>query len=175
MIFLKKILFVGFLLLALVFITACHSSNDLNDDKNISLLPPPPPPPPATQTNHQMNLVAQCQFLNASDVATACQTPVTMEKKDTMYGPCTFDFVDDQENSVSFIYYQYPADDNKSRSLNYCLTKGEKVSNSVCGSDGSIYVFGDYYSLSLGNSLGTICSYEQLKTLGRLLEKRVYS
>lgn len=132
--------------------------------------------------NNQMKLVKNCDFLTAQDVKTICGSDVTMTKEDEMYGPCTFRFENDQEHALRLIYYAYPANDNKDRIYNYCISQegAEEPEEFVCATpdDKGVYVYGDYYSITLGEEYDyptdKVCEYEQIKELGKLVKKRIY-
>lgn len=130
------------------------------------------------KTDRQMDLVKNCDFLNASDIAEICGSDVNMTKKDTIFGPCTFSFTNSADHDLGLIYYQYPPSDSKERSYEYCLSKGEKVDEFICADENNVYVFGDYYSISLGHSMeyssDIVCSFEQIKELGKLVKQRIY-
>ena len=188
----KKWVIVMFVLLA-IFVAGCSSSEDdgsttntnsqVTDNQNVvqhaddvagntGLT--------ADETNKQMDLVDDCEFLNASDVKAICGSDVSMTKDDEIYGPCTFSFTNDANHKLKMIYYPYPPDDSKDRMYNYCLTNGDKVDDFICAdSDNNVYVYGDYYSISLGQEMNyasnPVCSLGQLKELGKLVKKRIYS
>lgn len=132
----------------------------------------------SVKTNRQMDLVKNCDFLNASDIAKICGTNVKMTKRDAIFGPCTFSFTNSADHDLGLIYYQYPPSDSKERAYNYCLSKGEKVDEFICADENNVYVFGDYYSISLGHSMeyssDIVCSTEQIKELGKLVKQRIY-
>ena len=159
----------------IIVLTACSTSDKTTTEQNDEDGMQTSDTYEDTGNDVQMKLVSNCGFLSANDIAAECGAAVSTYKKGSEFGPCTFDFTDEDDNTISFIYYAYPATDNKDRIYSYTLSTGcEKVDDFVCLQEGSVYVFGDKYSLSLGNSLGTVCSDEQLKNLGVLMKKRIY-
>lgn len=128
----------------------------------------------------QMALVKGCKFLNSSDIKKICGSDVKETHLSTTYGPCTFEFEGKSGQVLKMIYYQYAQSDSKESMYDYCISKGEEAEKFVCAQaeDSSVYVFGDYYSISLGDtSVGEqkICSFEQVKDLGKLVKSRIYS
>lgn len=135
-----------------------------------------------TRDSNQLKFVETCDFLSALDVQTICGTDVKMTKLDEMYGPCTFRFENDEEHFLRLIYYAYPPTDTKERGYNYCIDGqgGEEFVEFVCATpdDKNVYVFGDYYSISLGEEYdyptGNVCEYEQIKELGKFVKEKIY-
>lgn len=132
--------------------------------------------------NNQMKLVKNCDFLTAQDVQSICGSDVKMTKDDEIFGPCTFRFENNQSHALRLIYYAYPPTDSKDRIYNYCINQkgAEKPEEFICATpdDKSVYVYGDYYSITLGEEYDyptdKVCKYNQIKELGKLVKKRIY-
>lgn len=135
-----------------------------------------------TRDSNQLKLVESCDFLSALDVQTICGTDVVMTKLDEMYGPCTFRFENEQQNFLRLTYYAYPETDTKERGYNYCVNDegSEEFEEFICVTPGSknVYVFADYYSISLGEEYdypnNKVCEYEQIKELGKFVKEKIY-
>jgi len=132
--------------------------------------------------SNQLKLVENCDFLTEQEVKTICGSDVKMTKEDEIYGPCTFRFENDEGHALRLIYYAYPPTDSKERGYNYCIGKeGSEVPEEfICATpdDKSVYVYGDYYSISLGEEYdyptGKVCEYEKIKELGKLVKSKIY-
>ena len=132
----------------------------------------------------QLRFVETCDFLSASDVMEVCNTEVEIIQLDeSLYGPCTFRFDNGDQHYLRFIYNGYAPSDNKERGYSYCLSgqEGEEVTEFVCATpaDKNVYVFGDYYAISLGEEydyqVDKVCTFSQIQELGVLLKEKIYS
>lgn len=181
----RKIVFMIFMVSIVLIVAGCNNSNDgfvnsTADELNNKNVTSDVNDGVDSIKDKQMKLVANCDFLNESEVSTICGSDVSMTKDDEIYGPCTFTFANKDDHHLKLIYYAYPSTDNKERLYNYCLGEGEKVDDFVCAdSSNNVYVYGDYYSISLGQemeySFSPVCSFENIKKLGKLVKSKIYS
>lgn len=183
----NSIFIVLMILIVLIFTTGC---NDKSDDliPGMVLDEFAQKPDEAEEViiderdSSQLGFVDDCDFLSASDVKTICNTDVKMIKLDEMYGVCTFRFDNGKDHYLRFSYNNYGSSDNKERGYNYCLSgqDGVEITEFVCAtpSDKNVYVFGDYYALSLGEeydyAMDKVCTFDQIKELGVLLKEKIY-
>lgn len=135
------------------------------------------------QNSKQMKLAKTCDFLTVSDIKDVCGSDVNMTKDPDYMGPCSLRFTNSADHTFRLIYYEYPPTDSKERSYNYCIRPdggGEETQEFICVTpeDENVYVFGDYYSITLGMDYkypnDNVCNFEQTKELGKLVKQRIY-